>query len=213
VKPLFALDTTVVGLLAHMDLPAPLLGMVGEQAPLISIPAPVWNELLTAARGLEPQPVRDAFEGFLWDVVFACFPIIPYDRAAAEWHAVERARLRAAGQQMDFTSGAIASIAVVNNLTLITDRSLKYAGFAGLRTEDWALSVTDYLPDPDATEDEMTAPPAIPTSSGTMDIDVDETPDGNLQIPFSALHDIPSILTTEESAPLVEAFGSDETHD
>lgn|GEM_PF-1136316 len=208
-KPVYALDTTVVGLLAHMDLPASLLGMVGQHAHAIAIPAPVWTELLTAARGLEPQPVRDAFESYLWDVVFACFPIIPYDRAAAEWHAVERDRLSSEGGSISFTSGAIASIAVVNNLTLVTDRAMLYGAFAGLRTEDWALSVTDYLPDPDATEDEMTSPPR-PRNTG--EIDMDMTPDGNLRIPFSALHDIPSILG-DESAPLVEAYGSDETSD
>ena len=48
-------------------------------------------------------------------------PIIPYDIAAAEWFARERARLTAIGKTPAYADGQIAAIAQVNDLTLVTN--------------------------------------------------------------------------------------------
>lgn len=64
-------------------------------------------------------------------------PILPYDERAAHWHAVERARLVAAGRTPPFVDGQIAAIAVVNDLVLVTANVADYEPFAGLTVENW----------------------------------------------------------------------------
>ena len=69
--------------------------------------------------------------------MLASFPILDYDRAAAEWHGQERVRLEAAGKTPPFVDGQIAAIAYVNDLTLVTANKLDFRGIKGLRVEGW----------------------------------------------------------------------------
>jgi predicted nucleic acid-binding protein len=69
--------------------------------------------------------------------VHKVFPIFDYGRAAAEWHAVERARLAAAGETPPFDDGQIAAIASVNHLVLVTTNKTGFRGFKGLRVQNW----------------------------------------------------------------------------
>lgn len=156
-KHRFALDSSILGNLATRQPSGQVLARLGEHARECAIPAPAWAELLAGARGL-PEPQRGAFESFLWDVLFRCFAVLPYDRAAAEWHAVEADRAAREGRRLSFIDGAIASIAVVNNLSLVTLEPDFYLGFGGLRTAAWipptpvilaeSLSETFPVPDP-----------------------------------------------------------------
>ena len=54
------------------------------------------------------------------------------------WHAVERARLEAAGKTTPFIDGQIAAIASVNDLVLVTANKADFRGFRGLRVQSWA---------------------------------------------------------------------------
>ena len=64
-------------------------------------------------------------------------PMINYDRAAAEWHARERARLVARGQTPPILDGQIAAIAAVNRLVVVTFNLDHFNRFEGLRIESW----------------------------------------------------------------------------
>ena len=104
----------------------------------IAIPAPVWHELRFGCARLAPSRQREAIERYIADVVLASFPVLEYDRRAADWHAVERARLSAAGRTPPFVDGQIAAIARVNNLILVTSNTDDFNGFKGLRIQTWA---------------------------------------------------------------------------
>ena len=104
----------------------------------IAVPAPVWHELRFGCARLAPSRQREAIERYIEDVVLACFPVLGYDRRAADWHAVERARLSAAGRTPPFVDGQIAAIARVNNLILVTSNTDDFNGFKGLRIQTWA---------------------------------------------------------------------------
>ena len=97
----------------------------------------VWHELQFGCARLPVSRRRDAIQRYLEDVVLASFPILDYDRAAAEWHARERVRLEAAGKTPPFVDGQIAAIACVNDLVLITANKADFRGFKGLRVEGW----------------------------------------------------------------------------
>ena len=103
----------------------------------IAIPAPVWHELRFGCARLPPSRRRQAVERYIEDVVLESFPVLDYDREAADWHAAERARLGADGRTPPFVDGQIAAVAYVNDLTLITSNARDFEGFRGLRTRSW----------------------------------------------------------------------------
>ena len=77
------------------------------------------------------------------------FPILGYDRAAAEWHASERARLMARGRTPSFVDGQIAGIAATNDLVLVTFNNRDFVMFDELRLEDWRAKNPRGAPPPD----------------------------------------------------------------
>ena len=103
----------------------------------IAIPAPVWHELRFGCARLPPSRRRQAVERYIEDVVLESFPVLDYDREAADWHAAERARLGADGRTPPFVDGQIAAVAYVNDLTLITSNARDFEGFRGLRVRSW----------------------------------------------------------------------------
>jgi len=103
----------------------------------IAIPSVVWHELRYGAERLPASRRRVAIERYLEDVVRATFPILDYDRDAADWHAVERARLAARGETPPFADGQIAAIARVNELVVVTFNEVDFQRFEGILTLTW----------------------------------------------------------------------------
>ena len=99
--------------------------------------AAVLHELRYGSRLLEPSRRRADVERYIEEVILRVYPVLPYDQAAAEWHAEERARLRRAGKTPPYVDGIIASIAKVNSLILVTANLKDFAAFEGLSIENW----------------------------------------------------------------------------
>jgi tRNA(fMet)-specific endonuclease VapC len=97
----------------------------------------VWHELWFGCQRLPDSAKRKAIEDYLTRVIAPSLPILPYDERAAEWHAVERARLTRAGKTPAFADGQIAAIARMNDLILVTFNRADYADFQDLTFEDW----------------------------------------------------------------------------
>lgn len=70
-------------------------------------------------------------------MVLISFPVLDYDREAADWHALERARLSSIGKTPPFVDGQIAAIAFVNDLILVTSNLRDFEGFRGLQVQSW----------------------------------------------------------------------------
>ena len=102
----------------------------------IAIAAPVWHELVFGLRRLPPSAKRTRIEGYLFGTV-ADLPILPYDAAAAEWHAAERARLEARGRVIHFFDAQIAAIASVHDCTVVTANVEHFEAFEKIRIENW----------------------------------------------------------------------------
>jgi tRNA(fMet)-specific endonuclease VapC len=62
----------------------------------IAIASPVWHELQFGCLRLPVSRKRSMVQSFLSDVIKSTLEIIPYDEAAAEWHARQRAILTSA---------------------------------------------------------------------------------------------------------------------
>ena len=133
----YLLDTNVV---SEPLRPKPRHGVVrrlSRHEDEIAISSVVWHELRFGAERLAPSRRRDAIVQYLDEVVLATMPILDYERAAAEWHAKERARLAARGVTPPFADGQIAGIAYVNDLILVTFNASDFRQFHGLRVLGW----------------------------------------------------------------------------
>ena len=138
--PRYLLDTNVVSEPLRPRPRSGLLARLRRRQRECVIAAPVWHELLFGARLLPPASrKRKAVDRYLYEVVLEAFAILPYDAAAADWHALERAKLQRPGRTPPFIDGQIAAVALVNDLVLVTRNVADYAGFEGLRVEDWSL--------------------------------------------------------------------------
>ena len=67
------------------------------------------------------------------------FVSLPFDDLAADFYGQERARLAKLGQSIGPNDLMIASIALANNLTLVTHNTREFSRVANLQTEDWDL--------------------------------------------------------------------------
>lgn len=133
----YLLDSNVVSEPAR---PSPNLGVLRklrEHRGEIGIASIVWHELLYGWERMPASRRKGDIEMYLFQVVKPAMPIIPYDPAAAEWHATERARLEAIGRTPAFADSQIAATAKANNLILVTANLTHFELFEGLRIEDW----------------------------------------------------------------------------
>jgi tRNA(fMet)-specific endonuclease VapC len=133
----FLLDTNV---LAEPLRPAPNAGVLARlerHQGALAIAAPVWHEMVFGLHRLPASRRRERVHDYLYGVVRATLPVLPYDEAAAEWHGRERARLAAGGTPPSFVDGQIAAIARIHGLTVVTRDLTGYAGFEGVRVVSW----------------------------------------------------------------------------
>lgn len=133
----YLLDTNVVSEPALFQPNPVVLARLAEHGNEIAIAAVVWHELRFGCERLPPSKNRTRIEGYLQESVLRVIPILPYDEAAAAWHARERARLAALGRNAPYLDGQIAATAAVNNLILVTANRAHFANFEGLVIEDW----------------------------------------------------------------------------
>lgn len=135
--PRYLLDTNV---LSELTRPSPnrrLLGRVHRNEQAVCTASPVWHELMFGVERLATGPRRAALEEFVAGLVRSGLRVMPYDTAAAEWHASQRARLGEAGKTPPFVDGQIAAVAVVNSLVLVTGNTADFAEFEDLEIQDW----------------------------------------------------------------------------
>jgi tRNA(fMet)-specific endonuclease VapC len=116
---------------------AGLIARLSEDRDDIATAAPTLHELIFGARLMPPSRRRQQIELYIRDVVRMVYPILPYDAAAAEWHAAERARLVRAGRTPTFVDGQIAAIAAVNGLVLVTSNVRDFENYTDLAVADW----------------------------------------------------------------------------
>lgn len=137
-SPRFLLDTSSISEPMQKAPDEAVVAKIEKHAHESALAAPVWHELWYGCRRLPSGKRRTALEAYLRDVVYVSLPILPYDAAAAAWHAEERARLDGAGTPAPFVDGQIAAVAKTNNLILVTMNVRDFGRFKALRVENWS---------------------------------------------------------------------------
>jgi tRNA(fMet)-specific endonuclease VapC len=109
-----------------------------EEAAHCAIAAPVWHELVFGWSRM-PQGKRKLVVGaYLQDVIARTLPTLKYDKTAAYWHGVERARLEKSGKVTPFVDGQIAAIAHTQSLIVVTANTADFEHFKDVTIEDWS---------------------------------------------------------------------------
>ncbi len=133
---MYLLDTSIVSELAK---PAPRTKVVRafeshfEQVRLASV---VLHELQYGIErlpdGKRKETIRAAME-----IIVNGIEVLPYDAAAAEWHALERVRLQASGRTPPFVDGQVAATAAAHHCALVTANARDFRLFS-ITVETWS---------------------------------------------------------------------------
>lgn len=103
----------------------------------IAIASVTWHEIWFGCYRMPDSRRRQRIEQYFREVIEPKIPILSYDAEAANWFALERARLVMIGRTPAYADGQIAAIAQTNNLILVTRNLLDYADFQNLQLENW----------------------------------------------------------------------------
>ena len=99
--------------------------------------AVVWHELLYGCAVLPNSKRKLHLQSYLSMLLNIGLIILPYDQAAAEWYAQQRAILKENGQTAAYVDGEIAAVAAVNKLTLVTRNTDDFHNFSDLIFVNW----------------------------------------------------------------------------
>lgn len=133
----YLLDTNVLSELVRPQPHPSVLERFQMHADACALSSVVWHELNYGVQRLAPGRQRDTLAHYLQDVVQPSFPVIPYDETAAQWHALERARLERLGRSRPFADGMIAATAATRRLIFVSRNTKDFEDFDELLIENW----------------------------------------------------------------------------
>lgn len=135
----FLLDTNVLSEPLRPQPNSTVMQRLMDQSQELATAAVVYHEMLFGYHRLPASRKRQAIAAYLQEEVEPKLLILPYDAEAANWHAAERARLVSAGRTPAYIDAQIAAIAVVNDLTLVTNNISDYEDFQNLQLQNWFI--------------------------------------------------------------------------
>ncbi|WP_029151770.1 type II toxin-antitoxin system VapC family toxin [Methylovulum miyakonense] len=97
----------------------------------------VWHEMVYGCELLPSSKRKTQIQSYLAMLLANGLVILPFDQAAADWYAKERARLKREGKTCSYADGEIAAIAATQSLALVTRNSQDFENFQGLVLENW----------------------------------------------------------------------------
>ena len=135
---IYLLDTSLVSELAKPRPKRDVTKAFASHFEHVRIASLVLHELRYGVARLPTGTRKDTIRAAM-DLLVEGIPVLPYDAAAAEWHADERARLEAVGRTPSFVDGMIAATAAAHGCVLVTLNPKDFRGFA-LTVETWTRS-------------------------------------------------------------------------
>lgn len=140
-KKLYLLDTNVVSEISKKAPSKSFIEKLSVNEERCAISSTTWNELMFGLNLLPPGKKKSFLSAFLFDEVQRKFEIIPYNDHAALIHADLRMRLKEAGTPIEYEDTEIASIAIANQLILVTNNAKHFEPISKVDTvfryESW----------------------------------------------------------------------------
>ena len=136
----YLLDSNIVSEIIKAYPDFNVISKIAEHGSECAICSAVWEELLFGVKILPETMNKTYLEKFIREDVHANFKVLSYTEKAAEIHAELRAALSKIGKPTQKSDSLIASIAVANNMVLVT-RNIKHfeaiQQVSSLKVENW----------------------------------------------------------------------------
>jgi len=133
----YLLDTNILSELSKNNPNSNVVSCLNQYGDSCSTASIVIHEINFGINRLEEGKIKSNLQLFLKQLEAYKFQIFPYDKKAAYYHALERAKLVKKGLTPAFADGQIAAIASINNLVLVTRNTNDFMNFNGLLLENW----------------------------------------------------------------------------
>ena len=139
-RNIYLLDTNIISQVTKPEPDESLMKNLELHSGTCAISSITWFELLNGVALLPAGKKKNKLNSFLHDYVKPSFPIIPYDDHAVTIHADITGKLIPRGKPTPILDTQIASIAIANNMILVTDNRKDFEIFkeqCQLMTESW----------------------------------------------------------------------------
>lgn len=133
----YLLDSNILSEPARLQADERVLYQLADHDGEYATTAIVWHELVYGCELLSESKRKKQLQSYLAMLLANGLIVLPFDQAAADWYAKERARLQKQGKTCAYADGEIAAIAVSQNLTLVTRNTKDFSGFQDLALENW----------------------------------------------------------------------------
>ena len=133
----FLLDSNILSEPARLKPDDNVLQQLAKHDGEYATAAIVWHELVYGCELLAASKRKKQLQSYLDMLLLNGLIVLPYDQAAADWYAKERARLQRQGLTCAYADGEIAAIAVTQKLTLVTQNTQDFQNFHNLDLQNW----------------------------------------------------------------------------
>lgn len=133
----YLLDTNILSELSKEEPDTNVIANLELNGDNCATAALVIHEINYGIQRLPEGKLKANLQMFLQQLEVYEFQVLPYDKAAAHYHAFERARLVAKGLTPSFVDGQIAAISATNNLILVTRNTKDFENFSEILLENW----------------------------------------------------------------------------
>ena len=140
-KNIYLLDTNIISQVTKPEPVEKLITNLELHTGTCVISSITWYELKNGIELLDEGQKKTKLQTFLTDYVQTAFPVIPYDIHAASINADITSKLLRLGKPTPILDTQIASIAIANNLILVTDNLKDFSIF----TEHFNLMIENWL--------------------------------------------------------------------
>ncbi|MCX7092738.1 MAG: type II toxin-antitoxin system VapC family toxin [Methylobacter sp.] len=133
----YLLDSNILSEPARLKPDDTVLQRFAEHDGEYATAAIVWHELVYGCELLAASKRKTQLQSYLTMLLANGLTVLPFDQAAADWYAKERAELKRQGQTCAYADGEIAAIAATQQLILVTRNTQDFVSFQQLALQNW----------------------------------------------------------------------------
>lgn len=136
----YLLDSNIISEIIKPNPNFSVIKKLAEHSGDCAICSTTWHELIYGVEQLEQGLRKTEINKFIQDDVKDSFDILPYTKDSAEIQGQIRAQLKTKGFSVPFADSQIASIAIANNMILVTRNTKDFAqisSVSNLMLENW----------------------------------------------------------------------------
>lgn len=136
----YLLDTNIISEIVKFYPDFNVIKNISMHSLDMAITVLTWHELIYGTERLADGARKKALQKYIYDDVIETFPTVSFTKKAAEIHAMIRIKLEQLGKPIEFGDSQVASIAIAEDMTLVTRNTKHFEDIAAnfpLKLENW----------------------------------------------------------------------------